>query len=118
MRLDQARSVKIGDKLVNTFNEHIVVTSIFSPTDQGSVVLFGTVDTGLQQQSYSSEDVYFDFIDLCDEEKHFIEWAAHNRQLITDHEESFSAIKNAYMSGFGNGFAYKKILKFEEQMQK
>lgn len=118
MRWDQALSVKVGDKLLNVFNEYVVVTSIFSPTDQGSVIVFGTLDTGLQQQSYSFEDLYFDFDDLCDAEKSFIDWASENREFITDNEESFRAIKTVYMIGFGVGFGHKLKYKYEEQMQK
>lgn len=118
MRLEQARQIKMGQKLHNALLEEVVVTSIFSPSDAGDVILFGTINTRLHKESYSFEDLYHDLEEVCDEERSFISWAKENREFILDNEESFKVIKKAYMSGFGNGFAYRQQLSYEAQMQK
>jgi hypothetical protein len=118
MRLEQAQQVKVGQKLHNALLEEVVVTSIFSPSDAGDVILFGTVNTRLHKESYSFEDLYHDLEEVCDEERSFISWAKENREFLLDNEESFRAIKKAYMAGFGNGFAHKQSYTYEEQMQK
>jgi hypothetical protein len=118
MIFEQAQQIKMGQKLYNSFLDEVVVTSIFSPSDTGNIILFGTVDTRLHKESYSFEDLYYDLEEICDEERSFINWAKENREFILDHEESFKAMKKAYICGFGNGFAYKKTCLYEEQMQK
>jgi len=121
MRLDQAQLVKMGQKLYNALLEEVVVTSIFvnvKPDHKCDAMIFSTVNTRLHKESYSFEDLYFDLDDVCDEEKSFISWTQENTDLILANEESFRAIKIAYMAGFGNGFAHKRKITHEEAMQK
>ena len=118
MRLEQAQQVKVGQKLHNALLDEVVVTSIYSPSDTGNVIVFGTVSTGLHKEGYSFEDLYYDLEEICDEERSFVGWAKENREFILDNEESFKVIKRAYMAGFGNGFANKQSYTYEEQMQK
>lgn len=117
MRLDQAQQIKVGQKLHNSLLDEVVVTSIFSPSDS-DIILFGTIDTRLHKESYSFEDLYYNLEEICDEERSFISWVKENREFILDNEESFRAMKKAYMAGFGNGFAHKQTYTYEEQMQK
>ena len=118
MRLDHALSVKVGDHLINTFMDDVVVTSVYK---EGGVIVFGTVDTRLKQVAYSYDYVYLLDIgpnDISDEESSFITWAKENRQGIEEQLESLDLIKQSYMQGFGMGFAYKRIMSSKELMQK
>lgn len=118
MRLDQALDVKIGDHLVDTFAQDIVITNIFK--DNG-VIVFSTIDTRLRQRAFSYENVYLKNLspeDICDEELSFIYWARDNRENIEDNLEHFDLIKQSYMQGFGAGFAHRRKVSHLEQMQK
>ncbi|NDD84177.1 hypothetical protein EBZ38_07875 [bacterium] len=111
----------MGQKLYNALLEEVVVTSIFinvKPEYKCDTIIFSTVNTRLHKESYSFEDLYYDLDDICDEEKSFIKWTQDNKDLILENETSFRAIKMAYMAGFGNGFAHKKNITYEEAMQK
>jgi hypothetical protein len=118
MRLDEAKQIKVGQKLHNALLDPVIVTSIFSPSDSGDVIIFGTINTRLQKESYLFEDLYDDLEEICDEEKSFMTWAKGNRELVVYNEESFRIMKKAYMVGFGNGFAHRQTHTYEEQMQK
>jgi hypothetical protein len=118
MRLEQAQQIKVGQKLHNVFLEEVVVTSIYSPSDAGDVIVFGTVNTRLHKEGYSFEDLYCDLEEICDEERSFIGWAKENREFVLENEDSFKVMKKSYMAGFGNGFAHKQSYTYEEQMQK
>jgi hypothetical protein len=118
MRLEQAQQIKVGQKLHNALLDEVVVTSIYSPSDDGNVIVFGTINTRLHKEGYSFEDLYYDLEEICDEERSFISWAKENREFVLENEDSFKLMKKAYMSGFGNGFAYRQKLSYEEQMQK
>lgn len=121
MRLNQAQLVKMGQKLYNALLEEVVVTSIFvqeKPEHKCDAIIFSTVNTKLYKESYSFEDLYYDIEDVCDEEKSFINWTQEHTDLILENETSFRAIKIAYMTGFGNGFAHKRKITHEEAMQK
>jgi hypothetical protein len=118
MRIDHALNVKVGDHLINTFFDDVVVTSIYK--DAG-VIVFGTIDTRLNRVSYSYDYVYLLDIgpnDISDEESSFMNWAKENRESIEEQLENLDLIKQSYMQGFGMGFAYKKVMSHEELMQK
>jgi hypothetical protein len=118
MRIDHALHIKVGDHLLNTFLDDVVVTNIYK---EGGVIVFGTVDTRLRQTAYSYDYVYLldtGPSDISDEESSFINWAKENRQSIEEQLESLDLIKQSYMQGFGMGFAYKKTMSHKELMQK
>jgi len=118
MRIDHALSVKVGDHLINTFMDDVIVTSVYK---EGGVIVFGTVDTRLRQVAYSCDYVYLLDVepnDISDEESSFINWAKENRQSIEEQLENLDLIKQSYMQGFGMGFAYKRVMSNKELMQK
>jgi hypothetical protein len=118
MRIDHALHIKVGDHLLNTFLDDVVVTSVYK---EGGVIVFGTVDTRLRQTAYSYDYVYLLDTgpnDISDEESSFINWAKENRQGIEEQLENLDLIKQSYMQGFGMGFAHKKTMSHKELMQK
>ncbi|NBO99271.1 MAG: hypothetical protein EBU90_03970 [Proteobacteria bacterium] len=116
MRFDQAKLVKVGDHLVDVFLDDIIITGIYRTKDN---ILFSTVDTRVNQISLSYQDVYHkDLTDICDEEKHFLYWARDNKQAIDSNYIDIEIVKKAYISGFANGYNYKKSISFDELMQK
>jgi hypothetical protein len=118
MRIDHALNVKVGDHLINTFMDDVVVTSIYK---EGGVIVFGTIDTRLRQVAYAYDYVYLLDIgpnDISDEESSFMNWAKENRESIEEQLENLDLIKQSYTQGFDAGFSYKKIISHEELMQK
>jgi hypothetical protein len=115
MRNDLAQNIKLGDTVYNCFMDTLIVTSIYN---NANVIIFSTIDTRLNRESYDSNDVYLADLDgESDDEKSWINWAKENRDFfnIFDHIET---MKEIYKIGFCNGFEYKKQTSFEEQMQK
>jgi hypothetical protein len=116
MRLDEAELVKVGDNLVDSFLDDIVITSIYRTKDD---ILFATVDTRVNQISLSYKDVYHKNLkDVCDEELNFLYWARDNKNLLDSDYVDMATLKKAYMSGFANGYNLKKSHSIEELMQK
>jgi len=116
MRLDQAQSVKVGDHLVDSFLDDIVITGIYETKDD---IFFATVDTRVNQISLSYKDVYHKNLEgVCDEELNFLYWARDNKNLLDSDYVDLVALKKAYISGFASGYNYKKSISFDELMQK
>lgn len=121
MRIDLASNIKIGDIVYNCFMEHLVITSVYHDLSNKSGfhrIVFGTVDTRLNKTSYDSNDVYLEDLEgESDEEKSWVSWAKDNRDFFIEFDH-IETMKEIYKIGFGNGFEYRKKIKFEEAMQK
>lgn len=123
MRLDLAMGLKVGDIVYNAFMDELVITSRFdTPINGGKKIhkiIFSTVDTRLNRNTYSFDDIYFkDLEGESDEEISFVNWAKNNRDYLGDADEWFSVMKQCYKQGFAMGFEYKRKISFEEAMQK
>lgn len=116
MRFDEAKLVKVGDHLVDSFLDDIVITGIYRTEND---IFFATVDTRVNQISLSYKDVYYkDLKDVCDEELNFLYWARDNKQYLDTDYADISMLKKVYISGFSNGYNLKKKHSIEELMQK
>lgn len=122
MRLDLAGGVNIGDVIYNCFMEPLTVVdkTIWFSDNHHDIhwIKFIVRDNHNNTHGYSSNDLYLkDLEDESDEEKSWVNWAKDNKEFfeLFDHIDT---IKEIYKIGFANGFEYKKILNYQELMQK
>ena len=71
--------------------------------------------------SYSYNEIYQNFEDLCDEDKSFIEWIRNEgkKQFVGymyNHE--IKELRDPFVAGFVSGFKYRKQTSAQEQLQK
>jgi hypothetical protein len=117
-----------------TFDEAIRLTSnIGSPvhTHSGEVVVISGWNQKFDDPCIK-DDLYFSCIDsmfnvkqyrynelcgpeLCDEDKMFIDWLQNSDAVKTD---NITLLKEAFMSGFSNGYSHKQKVRSEDQLQK
>ena len=117
-----------------TFNEAIRLTSnVGSPvyTHSGEVVVISGWNQKFDDPCIK-DDLYFTCVDsmlntrqyrynelcgpeLCDEDKMFIDWLQSGNKIETD---NIPLLKQAFMSGFSNGYSHKQKARSEDQLQK
>lgn len=118
MRVDQALSLSVGDKLIDCFSEDLVLNSkqlLYNSDGQIAKVKLTVVTTYLLLKIYDCSELYLpDLYEESDEEKSWVDWASKH----LDRQDDISIIKYAYLQGFANGFTYKRKALAEEQLQK
>jgi hypothetical protein len=119
MRLDQAKLLKIGEKLIDCFSDILVVISTESLLEKDIITV---MDTGMNKRDYHYNNIYYlDLYEETDDEISWVFWATKQRPLIMNYlKEGFSYedIKAIYQQGFLNGFNYQHKIKANEQLQK
>lgn len=121
MRADQAQTLQLGDRVIDTFSMDLIVKSIKSVRDHNEELLHILVITedknGIQDTNHH-EDVYLPDLDgVGDEEKSWLNWAKKNQDFLEEFDH-LSSVRLIYMNGFANGFEHKRKISFEEMMQK
>lgn len=118
MRVDQALSLSVGDKLIDCFSEDLVLNSkqiIYDSDGQIADIKLKVVTTYLLPKTYDCTDLYLpDLYEESDEEKSWVDWASKH----LDKQDDISTIRYAYLQGFANGFTHKRKALAEEQLQK
>lgn len=118
MRIDQALSLSVGDKLIDCFSENLVLNSkeiVYDSNGQIADIKLKVVTTYLLLKTYECADLYLpDLYEESDEEKSWVDWASKH----LDKQDDISTIRYAYLQGFANGFTHKRKALAEEQLQK
>lgn len=115
MRLDQAKTVKIGDVIFNVFLEPVTVSSIHL---NSKPPYFEVVDTRLNTIVLPIENLYLPYLEeLPDEEMSFLTWMSENKDILS-RPNLYNTFKYIYTKAFLNGYNHKMKVRFEEQMQK
>jgi len=117
MRLDLAMNVKLGDKVYNTYKEVFYVVGKYE-TKNNIVFDISTLGNNITKVLYT--EVYSsDLEGESDDEKSWVNWAKDNKDFLIKFEnKQIEAIKQIYKTAFLNGFEYKRIVSYEEMMQK
>lgn len=121
MRIDQAKTLVSGDKVVNTFMMPLTVKSIkiaHNHREELLHVLVITTDELGKQETYHHEDVYLPDLDgVSDEEKSWLSWAKDNEDFLEEFDH-LPSVRIIYMHGFADGYSHKKRVSAEEYLQK
>lgn len=121
MRPDQAQTLGIGDKVVDSFMTHLTVKSVKSVHNHNEELLHILViaeDKYGKQDTYHHEDVYLPDLDgVGDEEKSWLNWAKDNEDFLEEFDH-LPSVRLIYMRGFSDGFQYKRQITAAESLQK
>lgn len=122
MRLDLAMNVKIGDILYNCFMDKVVISKIHIEYKPESIyidsIIFTAVNSQMVAEKYDYRDIYLlDFDGEDDAEKSWIDWSKDNRDFFRSNDD-MPTIKEIFKIGYGRGFDYRRLISYEEMMQK
>jgi hypothetical protein len=119
--IKEALTIKDGHIIHDYFGRMLRVNNYSITYDKGSPadVEFGCRDIYTNESFvYSYDEIYLEFNDLSDENKLFLTWLRKKNNCIYLEIEDIQSMKEAFMSGFTEGYSYRKQINAEEQLQK
>lgn len=116
MTFKEALRLRVGDKIYSHSGNIVVISGWYQNFDNPCInddLYFVCIDSMFNTIKYRYNEVCG--TELCDEDKMFIDWLQNNNNIKTD---NIPLLKEAFMSGFSNGYSHKQNLRSEDQLQK
>lgn len=117
--IKQALTIRSGDTVYDYYGRVLLIHSYFIEYDKGipTTIEFGCKDINTNEQlRYSYDEIYINYNDLSDEEKLFLIWLRKNTDFYVSYD--MELLKQAFITGFADGYNYKRKNLAEEQLQK
>jgi len=115
MTFKEALRLKEGDSVFTHCGNRVVISGWYQNFENPCInddLYFLCIDSMFNTIKYRYNELCG--VELCDEDKMFIDWLQSGYKIKTD----IPLLKEAFMSGFSNGYSHKQKVRSEDQLQK